>query len=296
MSADQSAPAGDHRWNLLQLRANEARVAEAFRLFRNENIEPVLIKGWSAARLYPVEKPRVFVDTDLAVPPPPIDSPPPVASNAAAKNILVDLHRGLRHYDPRGWDAVFSETVLIECAGELVRVLDPEANLRMLSAHWLNDGGADRERLWDIYYAVKNVPDGFDWDRCVDGAGSERRSWVVYAIALAHEYFGLEIETLPFRDDVERLPQWIRTAVEKEWASNLRLRDLRLCLNDPSMLIAQIRKRLPPNPIQATIEMGASLDDSRQAYFQARTLLRRAVFSASKIRHRFTRERRVGSE
>ena len=55
------------RWNLLALKKAEKFILEAFRVFRQHEIEPILIKGWAAARYYPPDTPRFFGDTDLAV-------------------------------------------------------------------------------------------------------------------------------------------------------------------------------------------------------------------------------------
>ena len=45
----------------------EVKSIEAFRYLRSYDIDPILIKGWAAARTYPFENPRYYVDIDLAV-------------------------------------------------------------------------------------------------------------------------------------------------------------------------------------------------------------------------------------
>ncbi|MEP7212209.1 MAG: hypothetical protein ABI791_03995 [Acidobacteriota bacterium] len=281
--------ANDLRWNSLHLKASEVRVAAAFCMLRQNGIEPVLIKGWAVGRLYPIDRPRLSVDVDLAVAPDEFQKASIIRNNGSDPSVLVDLHKGFRHFDPRPWKETFRSSILIPAEGAEIRVPSPEDHLRILCAHWLNDGGVDRKRLWDIYYSVEKRPESFDWDRCLNAAGPERRSWVVYTIAMAHEYLGLPIDDLPMRDELRNFPEWMRETVEKEWASGVRLRDLRTCLGDWKLLRNQIRKRIPPNPIQATIEMQKSLDDPRRCYFQARTVFRRAVYSASKMRYRFSK-------
>lgn len=289
MADPASKIANDLRWNMVHLKASEARVASAFRLMRVNAIEPILIKGWAVGRLYPIDKPRVSIDVDLAVRPEDFAKAESVRSRGSDSSVLIDLHKGLRHFDSRPWDHIFRSSILILADGAEIRVPSPEDHLRILCGHWLNDGGADRERLWDIFYSVEKRPDSFDWDNCLNAAGPERRSWVVYTIAMAHEYLGLPIDDLPMRDELRSFPDWMRETVEREWASGVRLRDLRTCLGDWKLLRTQIRKRIPPNPIQATIEMEKSLDDPRRRYFQARTVVRRAVYSASKLRYRFSK-------
>jgi len=51
----------DERWSLLYEKAQEARALQAFELFRQKGIEPVLIKGWAAGRFYPKERARLSV-------------------------------------------------------------------------------------------------------------------------------------------------------------------------------------------------------------------------------------------
>ena len=53
------------RWYLLTSKKFERQIADAFTLFRKEGIEPLLIKGWAAARYYPADKPRFFGDVDI---------------------------------------------------------------------------------------------------------------------------------------------------------------------------------------------------------------------------------------
>jgi len=251
---------------------------------REVGIEPILFKGWAAAALYPAGDPRSYGDIDLAVDPRDFTAAAEMIRSPDGQTLYVDLHRGFRHLDSRPWDEIFDASILVEVEGTMVRTPSPEDHLRLLCAHWLNDGGADKQRLWDIYYGVQNRPQDFDWENCLNGAGSERRSWVVYTIAMAHEYLGLDISALPF--DASAFPDWMRKTVENEWQSGVRLIDLHACFGDWNLLRTQIRKRVPPNPIQATIEMQKSLDDPRRAYFQVRTLLRRAGQSASKFKRR----------
>ena len=64
-TAAETMKIDEFRWNLLQVRAAEVRAVRAFELFREQGIEPILIKGIAAGRYYPESKPRIAVDTDL---------------------------------------------------------------------------------------------------------------------------------------------------------------------------------------------------------------------------------------
>jgi len=277
----------ESKWNMLQLGVHESRISSAFESLRYVGIEPILFKGWAVANLYPRERPRAFNDIDFAISPEQFSSAQQLLRSPGYGHLNVDLHRGFRHLDVRPWQEIFVESIVSNVNGTDFRTPSPEDHLRLLCSHWLNDGGADKDRLWDIYYSVERRPQTFDWDKCLNAAGRERRSWVIYTIAIAHEYLGLVIDDLPMRDELRSFPAWMRKTVEGEWNSGVRLRDLHLCFGDRRELWTQIKKRLPPNPIQATIEMQRSLDDPRRAYFQTRTLVKRGLQSASKLKDRF---------
>ena len=55
------------RFYLLRKRLTEELIVKAFRSFRDQHIEPILIKGWAASRNYPESVPRFSADVDLAV-------------------------------------------------------------------------------------------------------------------------------------------------------------------------------------------------------------------------------------
>ena len=150
-----------------------------------------------------------------------------------------------------------------------------EDHLRILAVHWLFDGGEHEEKLWDIYYLVKNRPAAFDWERCLDAAGATRRKWVVSAIGLAHRYLGLDLTGLPFAVEALDLPTWLTKTVEKEWKSDIRQIALRNCRYDLKLLIRQILKRIPPNPIQSTVNLEGQFDHGSRALYQVRDFLSR---------------------
>lgn len=270
----------DRRWNLIQFKLQEHKIVKTFELFREHNIEPVLIKGWAAARNYPDREARVFVDTDICVAPADFGKAQKVLDGIRARNLTVDLHSGLRHLDTVEWNNLFANTELIREGEVGVRLLRPEDHLRILCVHWLNDGGARKERLWDIFYAVENRPYGFDWDRCLNVVDEKRRKWIICAIGLAHKYLGLELGDTPVAAEAELIPKWLVRAVEKEWADDVRLKPLQSCLSDRKEFFLQLKKRFPPNPIQATIETGGKFDDKPRIFYQLEDIFLRIKPSA----------------
>jgi hypothetical protein len=181
---------------------------------------------------------------------------------------MVDLHRGLRHLDTLEWRDLFENTKLLKIEETNVRILKPEDHLRVLCVHWLNDGAAYREKLWDIYYAVENRQLDFDWQRCLDSVDQKRRKWIVCAIGLAHRYLGLELKDTPIAAEAKEIPDWIIKTVESEWADNNKLKRLQDCLSDRKEFFIQIKKRFPPNPIQATIDMNGDFDNKTRLFYQ----------------------------
>ena len=258
----------DRRWSLILCKLQEHRLVKTFELFRKYNIEPVLIKGWAAARYYPLKEERLFTDIDVCVAPVEFKKAREILAECKKEGLLVDLHNGLRHLDTVDWDNLFENTQLIELQKTNIRVLRPEDHLRVLCVHWLNDGGAVKERLWDIYYAVENRAPDFDWDRCLKTVDVKRRKWIVCAIGLAHLYLGLDLKNTPIADEAEQIPGWVIKTVEKEWADENRLKSLVASLSNREEFFRQLKKRFPPNPIQATIDVGGEFNDNPRIFYQ----------------------------
>lgn len=263
----------DSKWLEVRYEASCVRIARAFSDFRAEGIEPILIKGWAAARYYPKPSERPFSDIDLCV---------SGGDLVRAKTLLterdigaaIDLHDGFRHLDSLSWQSLFARSVLVRLNEVDVRLLRDEDHLRILAAHWLNDGGTKAERLDDLYYTVSNSVDAFDWNLCLADVPIHRRGWIAKAIAAGIKYRGHSYHYLPFTDKELALPAWFTRALDREWGSEP-LYPLYYLLGQPRRFLKQLSKRFPPNPIQATIESDAPIDDSPRLGFQARTFLRR---------------------
>lgn len=277
----------DYGWYRLKLRQQEIWISRSFDLFRENGIEPILIKGWAASKLYPYGVSRFFGDIDLVV----SDSDFGTALNLCritevlARNI--DVHNELRHLDSENWENLFNRSITVDLNDTEIRILCPEDHFRVLCVHWLTDGGEHKTRLWDIYYAVQNRGPDFNWDLCLNSVSQTRRRWVICAVGLAHKYLGLKIDDLPFADEAKNLPQWLTQTVEREWASPVRLRQLTMCLSDRKLLMRQIRKRLPPNPIASTIEMEGSFDSPVIIHYQIGSIIKRIIPSIKSFSYLF---------
>jgi hypothetical protein len=157
----------------------------------------------------------------------------------------------------------------------LVRTPRCEDHLRVLCVHWLTDGGANQDRLRDIYYLVENRPKNFDWDRCLNVVDAKRRRWIVCCIGLARKYLGLNLDDTPLADEAKEIPEWLCKTVESEWRDEIKIRPLQNCLHDRKLFWRQLKKRVPPNPIQATVELNGDFDHGSRIYFQAANVLTR---------------------
>ncbi len=240
-----------------------------------------MIKGWSAALNYPKPYLRRLGDFDLAINPACLDRTEKLLKNFDLS--AVDLHKGLRHLDTVGWDDLVKNSVLVKCGEVSIRVLRPEDHLRVLCVHWLGDGGRDKEKLWDIFYAVKNRPADFDWERCLGIVSERRKKWIVYTIGLTHIYLGLEIADTPVAQTAKKLPRWLMKVVENEWNNPVEFMYLQSCLHNRKEFLQQLRKRFPPNPIQATIDMEGDFDSSIIIFYQLGDFLRRFLPSLQRV-------------
>lgn len=271
----------EEKYLFLQYKVQEMRLAEVFVFFRENGVEPILIKGWAAARYYPKPFLRAIGDIDLAVCPE--DYEKALELKRGFGDAALDIHRGLRHLDTLDWEDLFRNSQEVACGDGFVRVLRPEDHLRVLAVHWLTDGGAYRNKLWDIFYLLESCGSDFDWERCLGQISARRRRWVICVVGVVRKYLGLQVEGLPFAAETEDLPVWFVQALEKEWASDVRLLPLHQVLGDKRELWRQIKKRVPPNPIQAVVEMEGDFANRVRLHYQLGSILKRSVPSWKRI-------------
>jgi Uncharacterised nucleotidyltransferase len=275
-------------WFALHSKIQEEKIKKAFEIFRANEIEPILIKGWAAARFYPSKTDRIYADIDLCVAPESFPKAEALAESRDVQKLNVDLHCGLRHLDTVAWENLYENAKLVKMTdtdtNTKIRILRPEDHLRVLCVHWLTDGGEYKEKLLDIFYAVENRPDGFDWERCLEIVGEKRRRWIVCTIGLAKKYFGLSLKNTPIEKEAEDLPEWLISTVEREWKSNIRIKPLNTCLGDRKQFFEQILKRIPPNAIQATILMEGSFDRRTRIFYQFGNFFARIMPSFKRLK------------
>lgn len=272
----------EKRWQILQVALHEKQLEQAFALFREAGIEPIVIKGWAAVRFYPEGSKRFPGDIDLCIAPEQYAQAYELLDKKGG-SLPVDLHEGFRRLDAVTYADLFANTQLIRLGDTNIRVLADEDHLRVQCTHWLLDGGAYREKLKDIHYAVENRRADFDWERCLNAAGEKRHRWTACAILLAHKYLGTNIDGTPLTNESD-LPEWLIKTVEREWADPVRLQPLKLFLKDRKGLWHQLKKRFPPNALQATIEMEGYLDVTPRIYYQLMNTVARIAPSIKRLR------------
>lgn len=250
----------------------QQKVKQAFSILRAVDIEPILIKGWANARLYPEAGLRPYGDVDLCVRPDRYDLAVELMLNTTeGRKCQADLHRALGRLDDRSWDEFYARSQLVALDEMKVRILSPEDHLHVLSVHMLEDGTWRPIQLCDIAAAIESAPSNFDWDICV-GRNKRRAKWVASSISLAHQLLGAGVEHCPLKIRNTRLPRWLIPNVLRNWG--------RPCLEQhrpPELIMKTLRHpaRVPkaalqrwPDPISATIRMKAPFNALPRLPFQ----------------------------
>ncbi|MCW5960425.1 MAG: nucleotidyltransferase family protein [Pyrinomonadaceae bacterium] len=256
---------------MIHFRVHELKLIKLFEQLKG--FDPILIKGWATAQFFPKSHTRTLGDFDIVIDPNRADDI--VRYEPQLSGSLIDLHIGLRNLDSAPWSILFDGSIVTEKELGSIRILSPEDHLRVVCVHWLTDGGENRHRLWDIYYMVKNRPADFDWDRCLNVVSKRRRRWIVCTIGLAHRYLGLDLRGTPIEEDAKDLPKWLTKRVEKEWKRNIPLIPLSQAKHSWKTFLQQIWKRLPPNPIMATIDCEGDFDSRTRIIYQIRDIVKR---------------------
>lgn len=264
------------KWRTINATVFAVRHFEVLEFFRQHSFEPIVIKGWSVARWYDDPTQRTFTDIDLALSPHELDTARHALEEWSNPGVAVDLHPGLRDLDRLPWEAIFSRSQLVDLNGTAIRVLADEDNIRVTAAHWLMDGGVNREKLLDIYYLVKNRRNDLDWPMVLEAGTPERRSWVIAAIATARDYAQLDVSGLPEEIRTFQLPEWYKKTLEREWRLGPYPRlYLYLAIKNPKTLFAQLRRRFPPNPIAAVVDAEGRMDARSPLNYQFRSFFKK---------------------
>jgi hypothetical protein len=261
-----------YRLHALQSAIHERDIEQALNLFRCAGVEPVLVKGWAIARLYPEVGLRPYGDLDLCVAP----GKYPAASLALEKETdttyKVDLHRGFKTLDDKSWDELWSRSYLVKLGDLEVRVLCPEDHLRVLCFHFLREGAWRPLWLCDIAVGLEMRPADFDWG-LFSGSNDRRQKWFACAITLAHQLLGANMDGVPEAIRNASLPSWLLPSVLKAWEVRAMSKRHRTPTStawrnpNQAFRLEYLRSHWP-NPIEATIGVNGPFNEMPRLPFQ----------------------------
>jgi hypothetical protein len=183
--------------------------------------------------------------------------------------------------DEQSFDELYARSERVGLGEVCVNVLSPEDHLRVLCVHFLHHGAWRPAGLCDIALMVEAYRANFDWDACLT-KNRKRAGWVACTVGLAHQLLGALIDGTPVEEAARHLPKWLLPAVLKEWENPVSVDHivpppLSGRLSHPFETLKAIRRRWPPNPIQATIVMNGTFNEWPRIIFQAGNYLARTA-------------------
>lgn len=207
---------GQYRIELLNARRRERCLAETVQLLRDHGVEPLLIKGWAVARLYPDAALRPYGDLDLCVADSNYDRAYEVLRGRENPVAPVELHAASGAQGDLRYASLFERSDTVTLHGVEIRIPSEEEHLRLMALHLLGHGAWRPMWLCDLGVAVEHRSAGFDWDRCLHG--NRRLShWVLTALALAGDLLGARLNDTPAAGLQRQLPGWMRGEVLEAW-------------------------------------------------------------------------------
>jgi hypothetical protein len=270
-----------YRLHALQSAINESNLVQALNDLQSGGIEPILVKGWAVARLYPDDGVRPYGDLDLCVAPGQYAAARQILEGTSNKSYQVDLHRGFKTLDHLSWDELWSRSELVKLNDQDVRVLCPEDHLRVLCFHFLREGAWRPLWLCDIAVAIETRSDNFDWDVFSDGRQRRRGKWLASALALAEQLLGANLYRVPDAMRNPRLPSWFLPAVLKEWEvrsmSQRHASPMGSALSPKQTMSFKSLRAHWPNPIEASVGVNGPLNEVPRLPFQLANCAMRTV-------------------
>lgn len=271
-----------YRFNTLNSRINQSKIERVFTLMRSFGIEPILIKGWAAARYYPEHGLRPYGDIDICVRGHDYRSAERALANLDPVKFKVDLHSGFAKFGLRQEEDLYARSELVTLGEADVRILGAEDHLRVVSYHLMREGAWRPLWLADVAAALESCPRNFDWNYCL---GERRQARpVVSAIGLAHLLLGARIEPIPEAERFNKNPRWLVPTVLNEWGAPTPSMHSRQAvpmsqhLRHQGDLLNGLRHRWP-NPIEATTTMNGPFNELPRLPFQiGNSLFRIATF------------------
>ncbi|MGV3721031.1 MAG: nucleotidyltransferase family protein [Actinomycetota bacterium] len=252
-----------HRLELMQGRLRERCLADTFTLLREAGVEPLLIKGWTVARLYPDPGMRPYGDLDLCVRDEDYERATGALQRRVAARAPVDLHRASCRQGDVLYGALFNRSRTVPLNGVDIRVPSDEEHLRLLTLHMLSHGAWRPHWLCDIAVALESRTPQFDWMLCLQG-DSRLTPWVLVMLRLAHELLGARLDDVPAECSEVRAPRWVVRDVLDAWGRGRSANmdapaGMHLALGGPVAFARAIRANWR-NSVQASYELRAPVN------------------------------------
>jgi Uncharacterised nucleotidyltransferase len=262
-----------YRLHALRAAVHEQVLPGLFGALRSVGVEPILIKGWAVARLYPEPGLRPYGDFDLVVRPEQHAAAVTVLNEGRCNECPVDLHYGLRRMHDQRLDALYARSQTMRLNQVDIRILAPEDHLVVLIRHFLRHNAWRPLWLCDIAAALESRPPDFDWDRCLEGS-RHRAGWVACTLGLAHQLLDAHVENTPIANRANHLPTWLVPAVLRQWDRCLGagarasvIHDIASHWRHPIQIVREAYERWDM-PIAATVAFGGAVNEFPRLPFQ----------------------------
>ena len=238
------------RQQVLQARLREQELGRTVELLRAAGFEPLLIKGWAIARLYPVAWQRPYGDLDLCVGTPAMSPALAALANRAQSLVPVELHDHSDQIGDLRYGDLVARSQLVPLGETQIRVPGEEEHLRLLAFHLLKHGGWRPLWLCDLAVAVERRGAGFDWERCFRGR-PVLTEWVQVCLLLARELLGANLDGVPLDDSV--LPSWAAPELLRTWGRGTGA-SMQVPVSASGGVLAAVRRSWR-NSLQASFEL-----------------------------------------
>jgi hypothetical protein len=273
-----------YRFLALDEARKEAALGFIAGLFADAGLEPLLFKGWAAARHYARPHLRPLGDFDLCAPPgrhddatellrrhtvPGLENRRYGITQERGQFVLdcadgapcqVDLHADLDKFQLASFETVHARAQRIPLGKHAIRVPSAEDHLRLVAVHFLIHGGYRPLWLCDVAAMLEGASEDFRWEVCF-GDDPQIGRWLACTFELAHRLLDARIDHVPPAHRVDTVPLWFEHTVLNEWCRGPSARIPRpfsLALAEPWTLAAELKRRWP-NPIQAAVALGREL-------------------------------------
>ena len=277
-TADASELPHAYRLHAIQAAVHEINIKQVLKLLRSADVEPLLVKGWAIARLYPENGLRPYGDIDLCVHPRDYVKTGKLLRDVGDR-YPVDLHKGTGLLDYHDWNELFSRSQLLPLDEVPVRVLAPEDHLRVLCFHLLRHGIERPIGLCDIAVALESRAADFDWSRCL-GRTQKHVDWISCVIGLARELLDADVGEIPLPLKEHQQP-WIVRTVLKAWSQSFsghfsQRAPMDFYARHPRGFVQALAARWP-TPIVGTVGVGGSFNRLPRFPYQLGYLIVRSL-------------------